>query len=79
MQLIFFIAILVLGITLFAYSNVLSKQLQEVFIRSAKDLYGNAGEWSKPHTKTLLRALIIFFGIIVMLAAYPIVYGAITI
>lgn len=52
-----------------------ASMLQQYYVTKAKKLYGKSADWEKPWTRILFRIIIIFAGIVLMLAAYPVVFG----
>jgi hypothetical protein len=50
--------------------------LQEYYIAQSKNLYGHSGGWDKSWRLTLLKALVIFFGLMAILGVYVVMFSA---
>lgn len=77
MNTIFFIFLTLAGLLILIFRNRLATQLQESFIRQSKQQDISGYDWSSNHAKTLMKALVIFFGVLLVVSAYPLAYGAI--
>jgi hypothetical protein len=54
-----------------------SRSLQNYYVTQSNQLYGNSGGWDKPWRLKLFNALVIFFGLMAILAAYVAVFSAV--
>jgi len=76
------------GVYVILRSKSLARGLQELYVRSAKKqqekkawnsylFVNNPETWQTPFARLLFRAMIVFFGIMLIIIAYPIVFGPI--
>jgi uncharacterized membrane protein len=72
---ILFLLIFAGGVVCIIYKNKLAIKLQKLYIRQSIKLYGNSGKWELPWALILFKVMIIFAGIILIIGAYPIVFG----
>ena len=54
-----------------------SRSLQRYYVDQSNKLYGNSAGWDKPWRLALFNALVIFFGIMAIVAVYVAVFSAV--
>lgn len=77
-DILIFIAVLGIGMTCIYKSKTWATKLHAYYIRESKrHWYGRIFPWEAPWIFWLFRVMIIFFGAIFLLAAYPIAFGTV--
>jgi uncharacterized membrane protein YjgN (DUF898 family) len=74
MNMSIFLVIVILGVILIVKSKDWSVKLQQYYISQAKR-YGNSEVWARPWITVLFRVMIIFVGLVLIIAAYPLAFG----
>jgi hypothetical protein len=69
------IAALIVLIVLVRSTGKWARSLQRYYIAQSNKLSGNSGGWDEPWRLTLFKALVIFFGLMVVLGVYVIVFN----
>ena len=65
------------GVGCLVYKNKFAIRLQAFYISQSVKLYGTKGKWDRPWILGLFKVMIIFFGLLLITGAYPIVFGPI--
>jgi hypothetical protein len=74
--LIFFAFAMGVVITLAKRSSGWAVELQHYYMRQSVKMYGQNGNWEKPWIRQLFKALIFFFGLMLMLGAYVLLFSS---
>lgn len=61
------------GIVFILYTNRFAKELQDAYVKRST----NKGKWEQPWILNLFKVIIIFVGLILIISAYPAVFGPI--
>lgn len=78
MNWIMFFTILAVGVTCLIKNKTWGKSMHEYYIReSKKHWYGKLFPWEKPWAIIIFRAMFIGLGMILIIVAYPLVFGPI--
>jgi ABC-type Fe3+ transport system permease subunit len=62
-------------ITVAFHSTKWAAAMQQYYMRQSKKLYGENGNWERPWIRTLFKALIVFFGVMFVLAVYVVMFA----
>jgi ABC-type Fe3+ transport system permease subunit len=72
--------IAVAGLFLIIRNKIVAKNMQEMYVRNKDSrLPGDNTDWSTPGKLVLFRMIFIFWGLCLIIAAYPIVFGPVQI
>ena len=78
MSIVTFVAILGISFACFYKNKDWATRLQQYYIsESKKHRYGKLFPWENPRIIWLFRILVIFFGIVLLIAAYPLAFGTV--
>ena len=67
--------IILLGVTCILNSHEWASRIQMLYVKQANRMYGNNKGWDQPWRPTLFRAVVIFLGFLLIIVAYPIIFG----
>ena len=74
-RVIFFIVILAFGLVLIVKNKSFAKRIQISYVTQAKKSNYNNVQWESPFYLGVFRVMMIFFGLLLVFGAYPLIYG----
>lgn len=77
LQTLFFIFIVGAGIACIANGNKWAALMQKNYMNAAKERGTDDAVWAKGSALVLFKAIIIFIGLVLIIASYPVAFGTV--
>lgn len=74
-KIIIMLVVFFTGVIFLVYRNKFASKTQESFVRESIKLYGTKGKLDRPWILLLLKIMFIFWGLLFIIAAYPVAFG----
>jgi len=67
--------VIILGLIVVLKNKTFAQRMQSFYITQSQKAGGNSEKWERSWMVTLFRAMVIFLGVLVIISAYPIIFG----